>query len=832
MKKVIITEKPSVGQEFAKVLDVGNKKDGYIENEEWIITWSIGHLVGMLYPQDYNEKYKQWNILDLPFLPKEYKYGVLSTVKKQYNVVHKILNRSDISVVYWAGDSGREGQVIEENIRKLSGLNKNILELRVWIDSYTKEEILKGIAEAKPMQAYINLANAGTMRAIEDYAIGINFSRALTCKYAQLINNAADLKKYTPISVGRVMTCILGMIVTREQEIRDFEQNIFYKINGIFGEDINTKWILNPDSKYYNSEEIYGNDGFINKNKAEQLIKNLNGHTALIKDYSETETKKVAPLLFNLTELQNECSRKFKISPAKTLDIVQLLYEKKLTTYPRTDARVLSTAIAKDIKKNIKGLKGGKFDKYVNKILDNGNYINIIGTKYVNDDKITDHYAIIPTGVNSYNINTLSELELKVYDIIVRRFLSIFYPSAIYKNIKIEINVENEIFIDNKKILISEGYLEVEGKSENFDNVKVYNITNIKKGDVIDLKELTIKETKTTPPQRYTSGSILLAMEHAGKLIENEELRGSAKPFQIGTSATRAGILKKLEDISYIKCDKRTQTLEPSELGEMIVCVVNETVPELLIPELTAIWDLRIEKIEKGELSVNEYMNCLEVFVKEYIEDIKNKDNTSVLIEKIKPFTNIKGELSNEKKEIILSNVKCPKCNGKIKKTRLGYICENYKKKVECNFAVNKFICEKEITDDDIERLLLNRKTNLIKGFKSKSGQKFNAYLVYEGNKVIFELADTNNVIDIKCPKCAKNLYNNKLTLDCECGFKMWKKIAGKELSAENIKQLLGKGKRTNLIKGFKSKSGKNFSAYLKLNDDFVCEFEFPDKKN
>lgn len=824
MKKLIITEKPSVGQEFARVLNVRGVKDGYIENDEWIITWCIGHLVGMLYPESYDEKYKHWRVADLPFLPDNYKYGVLSTVKKQYNIVHKMLHRSDVSIIYWAGDSGREGQVIEENIRRFGGVGKNIKEVRVWIDSYTTEEILRGIAEAKPMIAYDNLSSAGVMRAIEDYAIGINFSRALTCKYAQLLNNAAKLNKYKPISIGRVMTCVLGMIVSREQEIKGFVETEFYKISGVFGENISAEWKADEGSKYNNSILLYSNSGFKEKKDAEQLIKNLDGKSAIVEKYMVTDTKKKAPLLFNLAELQSECSKKFKISPDETLAILQSLYEKKLTTYPRTDARVLSTAVANVIKENLNGLKN-EYPEYINQIFDNGSYVNIVNTRYVDDTKITDHYAIIPTGMLT-NMNKLNELEHKVFDLIVRRFLAIFYPDAVYKDVKVEIKIDSEKFFTGSKILVSPGYRAL--LLDDNDN-KECNIPELKKGNIIAVKELSVKEGKTTPPKRYTSGTLILAMENAGNLIEEQELREQIKSCGIGTSATRAEILKKLIDIGYISCNKKSQILTPEIFGEMVYEVVKANIPEMLVPRLTAEWDKDLKLIEDGELSSDEYKNKLEVYVRDNLNKIIADDKRTVIIKKIEPFA--VGKLNDAPQSMYLDNVKCPECGGKIKKSKYGYICEKYKKEGGCSFAVSDNICKKKIDEDDIKRLILKSKTNLIKGFQSKSGKKFDAYLIYKEHKVLFELPDKSSGILLQCPQCGKNLVESRFTLDCECGIKLWKVVAGKELSEDNIKELLSKGK-TGLIKGFQSKrTGKKFDAYLKLNNDYTYLFEFPDKK-
>lgn len=729
-KKVIITEKPSVAAEFAKVLSVEGKHKGYIENENWIITWCIGHLVALVYPENYDEKYKKWNLKDLPFLPETYKYGIISSVKEQYNTVYTILHRKDVEIVYWAGDSGREGQVIEENIRRLGGLRKGITELRVWIDSQTEDEIKRGLKEAKPMAAYDNLAASGVMRAIEDYAMGINFSRALTCRYGNMLNSAAALSKYTPISVGRVMTCVLGMVVRREREIRNFTVTPFYKLSGDFGNgEIVGEWKADKGSKYYNSPLLYNETGFKKAEDAENLCRTLKNGQAVVKDYESTQSKKKAPMLFNLAELQSECTKKFKISPDETLKVAQSLYEKKLTTYPRTDARVLSTAVSIEIHKNIEGLKSAGFlSEYCDRILNERLYTGI--KSYVDDSKITDHYAIIPTG-NLDNYGNLTELEKKVYDLIVRRFLSIFFPPAVYSNRKVVIEIENETFHASQKSLVSPGYLVITGSYEE-DEICQNTIPELKKGTAIAVKMLEVREGKTTAPKRYTSGSMILAMENAGNLIEDEELRAQIKGAGIGTSATRAETLKKLITIGHISSNPKTQVLTPNPLGEMIYEVVDASVPELLNPKLTAEWDRDLKRIEEGTYGFDDYRNKLEVYIRENVVKIAGQDKNTEIVGRIRPFAS--GEITDQPASNEIEGVSCPECNGKIRRTKFGYCCENYKKDTGCTFAISGDICGKTISPEYIKKLVNNGKTDLIKGFKSKKGSKFNAYLIFDEN--------------------------------------------------------------------------------------------------
>ena len=650
---LIINEKPSVSREFAHALGVKEKErhDGYIEGYSeffgctiWI-TWCIGHLVAMSYPEKYDEKYKNWKLEDLPFLPSEYKYEVIDNVKKQYDIVHKLLHivgtseedKKELSMlspekkilvpidtVYWAGDAGKEGQTIEENIRKFGGVREGMKELRVWIDSQTEEEILRGIREAKDMSEYDNLAKSGVMRTIEDYAMGINFSRAMSVKYGKLLNDAAGTSSYTAIAVGRVMTCVLGMVVIREREIRNFTETPFYRVVGTFhpeGEEecrITAEWKAIEGSKYFESPLLYKENGFKKEESAQTLIAELKGQEALIDSVETGTQKKRAPLLFNLAELQAECSKRFKISPDETLQVAQDLYEKKLTTYPRTDARVLSSAVAKEITKNISRLKNfAPVAPFVERIMKEGRYRNIANTQYTDDSKITDHYAIIPTGQLT-ELESLNSLERSVYEMIVRRFLSIFYPPAEYQTVKLVVAAGGEKLYTSAKQLKVPGYLEIAGipksakernaaktdgeeqtqggdaeaAQEEEENAGLLAYADkLQKGETLFSDGYAIREGKTSPPKRYTSGSMVLAMENAGQLIEEEELREQIKGSGIGTSATRAEIIKKLVRVGYLNLNKKTQVLTPERLGEMIFEVVSMTVPALLNPKMTASWE-------------------------------------------------------------------------------------------------------------------------------------------------------------------------------------------------------------------------------------------------
>ena len=632
-KSLFIAEKPSVAQEFANALKAGGRRgDGYIESDNVIVTWCVGHLVTMSYPEAYDIRYKRWSLETLPFLPKEFKYQVIDGVAKQFRIVSGLLNRPDVETIYVCTDSGREGEYIYRLVEQMAGV-KGKIRKRVWIDSQTEEEILRGIREAKDLSEYDNLSASAYLRAKEDYLMGINFSRVLTLKYGQALS--AFLKsKYTVISVGRVMTCVLGMVVRKEREIRDFVKTPFYRVMGSFSLPSSSsftmegEWKAVEGSGYYKSHLLYKENGFKEKKDAQALIDSLTGPApmeAVLAGFERKKETKNPPLLYNLAELQNDCSRLFKISPDETLKIVQELYEKKLVTYPRTDARVLSTAVAKEIGRNIGGLKSyGPMAEFAQEILSQTAYKAIGKTRYTNDKQITDHYAIIPTGQGFGALRSINPLAEKVYQLICRRFLSIFYPPAVYQKYSLDLERKKEHFFASFKVLESEGYLKVAGKGDDKsqEGGKTADLPELleflktlKKGMALELLSMEIKEGETSPPKRYTSGSMILAMENAGQLIEDEELRAQIKGSGIGTSATRAEILKKLVSIKYLSLNKKTQVITPTLLGDLIFDVVAASIRPLLNPELTASWEKGLTYVAEGSITSDEYMEKLERFV-------------------------------------------------------------------------------------------------------------------------------------------------------------------------------------------------------------------------
>lgn len=842
-KALIITEKPSVAQEFAKILKVSGRQNGYLENESYVITWCVGHLVEMVYPEEYDSKYKKWKLEDLPFLPKDYKYGVIKSVSGQYDVVHKMLHREDIDTVYWAGDAGKEGQTIEENIRNFGGVREGMQELRVWIDSQTEEEILRGIKEAKPMREYANLGKSGIMRTIEDYGMGINFSRAMSVKYGNLLNDAAGTKSYTAIAVGRVMTCVLGMVVIREREIRNFIETPFYRIVGKFTDaEIEAEWKTTEESAYYASPLLYKENGFAKEEDAKAFLESLAGKEARVSSVEKGISKKKAPLLFNLAELQAECAKRFKISPDETLQIAQDLYEKKLTTYPRTDARVLSSAVAKEISKNVSRLKGYEpVSQFVNAIMQSGTYRSIGRSAYTDDSKITDHYAIIPTGQLT-ELNSVNGLHRQVYDLIVRRFLSIFYPPAEYQTVKFIAKIEKESFFAGGKILKSPGYLCVLGKEaaeekdedggekEEGTNAKMLlaMIEKLSENDVVPVKGMDIKEGKTSPPKRYTSGSMVLAMENAGQLIEDEELRAQIKGSGIGTSATRAEIIKKLVRVGYLNLNRKSQVLTPTMLGEMIFETVSMTVPELLNPKMTASWEKGLDGITRGTVDMGEYRAKLEDFIRRETLSMAQTDRKQELIKRIQPLTGRESRGAAARKKL---GIKCPLCDGEVETTPFGYGCSNYRTN-GCKFSIGT-IAGRDLTEEEVTKLLTEGKTEILNGFVSKLKKKFSAALIYkkdENGIPSIQFDFSGNVPDVlegvACPVCGESIEIMPYGYTCRrhrenpeaCYFSIGK-IAEKQLSKQDVTELIKNG-HTQTLRGFKSKNGKKFDAVLTLTEE------------
>lgn len=764
MDKVLyITEKPSVALEFAKALNIkGSKKNGYLESSEAVVTWCIGHLVTMSYPEKYDEKYKKWSLKDLPFLPAKYKYEVIKGVKKQFDIIKAQMKRSDISTIYVCTDSGREGEYIYRLVDEMVNV-KDKIKKRVWIDSQTEEEIRKGVKNAKPLSEYDNLANAAYLRAKEDYLMGINFSRLMTLSYGKFLSKQLG-KKYVVIAVGRVMTCVLGMIVQREREIRQFVKTPYYKIMGSFQYDQSVEytgeWKAVEGSEYHMSNLLFKDIGFKELDLAKKFVHNLkesnNKLVGIVKEVKKKKETKNPPMLYNLAELQNELSKKLKLSPDETLKIAQTLYEKKMITYPRTDARVLSSAVAKEIETNIRGLlqikgcnledKDQDLEGFIKKILDENLYKSLEKTKYVNDNLITDHYGIIPTGQGLRGFNKLSNDERETLIYIIRRFLAIFYPPALFNQLSITTNVKSESFFSNSKICVQEGFLEILGNDKKDDRAELDKsevLKKLKKGQEVLINHFEIKESETTPPKRYNSGSIILAMESAGKLIEDEELREQIKGSGIGTSATRAEILKKLQKINYIHLNKKTQILTPTALGEGIYDVVNGSIPSMLKPELTASWEKGLSMMAKGEIVPEEYMTKLEAYIRKNTNKVLQLTNNQIAGNS----SHDKPQKRKTKKRNVLG--KCIACEtGEVLENSKAFYCTNWKQ--NCKFTVWKNslkLYKQEVNEEMIKALLEKGRIDHINIVLPQTNEKCTATLVFKKNKSgALELKNVNRI--------------------------------------------------------------------------------------
>lgn len=839
MKNIIVTEKPSVARAFASALGVtySSSEKGYFENNEWIITWALGHLVTMSYPEKYDSSLKKWSMETLPFLPEKYIYEPIDNPgnKKQLKVIKELYSRKDIDTLYIAGDPAREGIYLQYLIIQEAGINPNIKQKVVWIDSQTDSEIKRGIADAKDKSEYDNLAASGYLRAIEDYATGINLSRAITLKYGPIIAQNIG-ENHCVIAVGRVMSSVLGMVISKEREIKNFTETSYYKIGLNEGEDLSFEWKVTDKSKLFESPHLYNDTGFKEEAVANKFIEYLKPRAkdAVVVKKEEKQQKKYAPNLFNLAELQSECSKLLKLSPEQTLSVAQSLYEKKLTTYPRTDARVLSSAIASEIDKNLIGI-GTLIDykQIVDSIISSNAHKNIGNTKYTDDSKISDHYAIIPTGATS-GIDKLSSIERSVFTLIIKRFLAIFMPPAIYHNTALEVKIENESFFANVKTLKSEGYLSIYPKERADQTASQKAVDAITQGDNFDVKSISIKEAKTSPPKRYSSGSIILAMENAGNLIENEEERARLKSQGIGTSATRAAILTKLERNKYIKINPKTQIIQSDNLGEMIYDALNITIKEVLSPSMTAKWEIALDAVVDGKMDFNKYMEVLNAYITKEIMEIKNTDHAKEIVEAIAPY----------KKEGTGEDMICPVCGRRLVKNKRGdYGCSGYKDETNpCRFYIKSTLANKKLTEKQIAWMLNHKDEptpNKIKGFKSKSDTSFDAKLKYtydENYRHHFEFVfeekktpPTETVqTSIKCPKCQNNLLANNYKFTCECGFKINRKIYGKIFTDDEMNYMLTNGISAKMD-FFSTKKNKSYSAkvqYDKTTDKTTLKFD------
>ena len=839
-KNVIIAEKHSVGEDYARVLGVVDSTNkGFKESDSWIVTWTQGHLVHMDNPDSYDESLKEWKLETLPFLPEKFKYSVINDVRFQFNVVKKIYNRSDIDCIYYAGDSGREGLYIQMLVRQLAGHKPGVTEKVVWISTQTDDEILRGINEAKDVSEYQAMSDSGYMRDATDYLIGINYSRLLTKLYGNMVNTGSSQKKFKPISVGRVMTCVLGLIVDKERAIRTFRPTSFFRVNAAIednGSSVDCGWICKETSKYFNSSKLYSEFGFNKEIDAKEFIDSLE-KKGCISDLNTTQEKKYAPLLFNLSELQSECTKKFHMSPSETLSCAQKLYESKMISYPRTNSRYLTQAIASEISTNLNKLSNGSYKDYVHNILSNGWSIK---SKYIDDSKVEDHYALIPTGLYK---GALSEKESAVYDTIVRRFLSIFYPSAEYEKVNVSLTIDNELFTGTSKYLVSNGFYDVVGIPNEDSNSKqtVEAMSKLAIGNIYPVS-FSIKKGETSSPKRYTTGSMIIAMENAGNLIEDDELREQIRENGIGTPATRDEILNKLVRLNYAYVNDKTQILTPTSLGEMVYEIIKMTIPYLLHAENTAKSERLLEAIANGSINKDDYLNDVYAGIKTVCEKVKANPILDEVYKKIRPFAN--GRIQQEIKAFESWNTKlvCPLCGDEIETMSWGFKCKsNNGKDGGCSFSIGDILGHRLLTNE-LGALLANGKCGPFYDFISSKGKPFAAYLLWdkEDNKIGFDITEMPwDKTDLKCPICGGSVVFRDGFFKCEkyisreegCKFFVGK-VAGKSLNLKHIEKLVKEGK-TDLISGFKSRTGNKFDAFLLWNKKDECiTFQFADNSD
>ena len=844
--KLIICEKPSVAMEYGKILKLSNnaRKNGYLEEGEWIITWAVGHLVSLAYPEAYDPELAKWRMDSLPFIPETFKYQVIQNVKEQFKIVKSLLQRKDLDIIYNAGDSGREGEYIQRLIFQEAKPNPNAQILRIWIDSTTEEAILNGIRDAKPASEYDALSDAAYERGIEDYLSGINFSRAYSLKYGTALNRIYGSEKYIPFSVGRVMTCTLGLVVQREMLIRNYKAEYTYGIDAIIDNGIHTSWYANENSQYHESPLLAKVDAFYEEEPALRLCNEFTERgTIAVSDMGRKIEKKSAPSLFSLAELQGECSKKFKISPTETLDIAQSLYEKKLTTYPRTDARVLSSAVAKEIAGQIQGLsKVSALKEYTDYILSSNSYANIYNDKkYVDDSKITDHYAIIPTG-NISEIGKLSQEELQVYDLICRRFLAIFYPPLETSKISVIFTQKAETFKANASMVKSLGWKEVMTRDEkdmeedaDCQTDSTYSfLSKFAIGDTFNA-EFSVSKRQSTKPSRYTSGNLILAMENAGKLIEDAELRNEIAKDGIGTSATRAETINKLLKNQYIQLNSKTQVISPTELGEMIYCVVSETISSLLDPTFTANWEKGLSQIVSGKITAQTYRSKITDYIRTQTNLLKNNDKSEIINQKLndihvmyggKPIDF--GSFASNGQSV--TGVTCPDCGSEIVKIPWGYKCVKYKD--SCNFTVGE-VCGVKISDTQLVKILTKGKSDKMK-FKKKDGKTFEASLKLEKNengqsKLGFSFDNSNSGhsssnssgadTGCTCPNCHGMIKTVPWGFKCEkCKFGVGE-VGGVKLTMNQFKKLMDTGETEVLTFTKKNNSGTYDAKFAIMPD-------------
>lgn len=703
-KILVIAEKPSVASDIAKVLKCKSKGEGFLYNDEYIVSWAIGHLVTLYDPEDYDAMLKKWSENTLPILPDTIKLKPINKTKTQLNVLKKLMNSKDTDSIICATDSGREGELIFRYIYEIVKCKKSFK--RLWISSMTDTAIKEGFKKLKDSREYDNLYLSAKCRSEADWLVGINATRAFTVKHNALL------------SIGRVQTPTLSMIVERQKEIRDFVPEEYFEVEADYGE-FKGIWFKQP----------FENETRINKKSdAEIIANNVKGEIANIYDVKREEKRQSHPLLFDLTELQRECNRKFGFSAKKTLDVAQSLYEKrKMITYPRTDSRYLSADMKSEMGIVLSKIKDTGFYSEFLEYAEN-NIKNSYTKRVFDNSKVSDHHAIIPSK-GKLSIDKLTTDEKKVFDIIVLRFISVFYPQYIYNSIKVFAKCKNENFISKGTEIVEKGWTVLYEKFKTKKDEPV--IPDVKIGDNFVIKKSAVIEKKTMPPKNYTEATILSAMENAGKMVEDEELKEKLKESGIGTPATRAAIIERLISVGYVI--RQGKNLIPTEKGENLIAIVPE---ELKSPETTGKWEKGLSSVAKGKMSQERFMGSIERYVR-FLVDNASASNTDIKFEK-EEYT------KNKKAKRIVSIGKCPLCGKKVLENTKAFYCESWKS--GCKFTIWKNSLE--IYGIDID------KTKMRKLLKDKELKNVVMHIPQTGEKgkgtVILTKKDESIRLEIK----------------------------------------------------------------------------------
>ncbi|WP_438314401.1 DNA topoisomerase 3 [Candidatus Caldatribacterium sp. SIUC1] len=691
-KKLVITEKPSVARDIARALGKFTDHREYLENAEYIITWAVGHLVGLAEPEDYDDRFRKWDLELLPIIPEVFKLKPLEKTEKRLEVIKMLSEREDTDALVNACDAGREGELIFRYIYEFLGLKKPVF--RLWLSSMTKEAIQEAFARLRPASEYELLAQAAKCRSEGDWLVGINGSRAFTSRYKILL------------SVGRVQTPTLAILVHREREIQNFRPTPYFEVFARF---------RYGDLTYVGKWRGGEDDRLFDKDEAEKVVAGVLGKRGKVEEFSEHKTQEAHPLLYDLTELQRDANKLFGYSAQRTLDIAQRLYEHyKLITYPRTDSRYLSEDLLGQVERSVAMLTRCGFAEFARDLP----LREALRDRRVFDrSKVTDHHAIIPTG-EEIRWEALKEGERKVLDLIVRRFLAVFHPPAVWMHRTIRTRVEGETFLSKARVLAEPGWRVLYPREEE------EFLPVVPRGEEVDVVEAWNEEKETKAPPRYTEAALLAAMEGAGRFVEDEELREILKESGIGTPATRAAIIERLIEVGYV--EREGKTLIPTPKGmELVSLVESIPIPELASPQLTGEWEKKLNLIQKGQFTRELFMEGIKSLTWEIVAKVKAQNLEDV---------------REAKSRMVASRYPlgpCPLCGAPVYESKVAFSCSRWKE--GCPFTVWKTISGKKISRQQVQKLLASGRTDRLSGFRSRKGKRFSAVLVLsEDGKVAF----------------------------------------------------------------------------------------------